>query len=260
MKQTIKQRVQAGEPLYGTWLRMAHPVVVEVLGRSGFDFLHLDMEHGAIGIHELDHLLLATKAVCAPTIVRVPGLSETQIGLALDLGADGVIVPKINNGDDAKRAIQAACFYPLGQRGLGGACRADQFGHFKPQEFTAHANETTVLALQIESKEAVERIDEILEVSGDAVDVFYIGPVDLSQSLGVPGQFEDPLLRETIQWVVKRIRKRGKIVGIHAPNPASIPEFVEMGISYFTCSMDINLLASGAQNLIDMLKPPKAAL
>lgn len=254
MKQHLKQRLQAGEPVFGTWVRIAHATVVEVLGRSGFDFLHLDLEHGPIGIHELNHLLLAAKSVGAPAIVRVPGLNETQIGLALDAGADGVIVPKINNGDDAKRAIQAARFYPLGQRGLGGACRADQFGQWELQAFTAHANETTVLALQIESKEAVERIDEILEVSGDAVDVFYIGPVDLSQSLGVPGQFDDPLLRETIQWVVKRIHKRGKTVGIHAPNPTMIPEFVEIGISYVTSSMDISLLASGAQSLIDLLK------
>ncbi|MGZ4032601.1 MAG: HpcH/HpaI aldolase family protein [Tumebacillaceae bacterium] len=251
----MKERLQAGEMLYGTWVRIPHPVVVEVLGRSGLDFLHIDMEHAAIGTGEIDRLLLAAKTTETPAIVRVPGLDEAMIGRALDLGAAGVIVPKINSGDDAKRAIQAARFHPLGLRGLGGACRADGYGSMSFEQFASTANRSTLLALQIETKQAVERIDEILEISGEAVDVFYIGPADLSQSLGVPGQFDDPLLRETIQWVVKRIQKKGKAVGIHVPSLEMVKSFTDLGIRYITCSFDLGLLSTGAKQLAQLLKP-----
>jgi len=106
-----------------------------------------------------------------------------------------------------------------------------------------------LILVQIESKEAVERLDEILDASGDSVDVYYIGPADLSQSLGIPCQFDHPLLGETIRRITERLRARGKTVGIHAPTADHVVEYAEMGIRYITCSMDIVLLASRAQAL-----------
>jgi len=176
------------------------------------------------------------------------------IGRALDLGAAGVIIPRINDAKDAMAAMRAAFFAPIGQRGLGGACRANGYGALGFQEFATEANRNTNLILQIETKEAVERIDEILEVSEAAVDLYFIGPADLSQSLGVPGQFDDPLLRETIQWVVKRIKKRGKSVGIHLPNPSMLQQYADLGIRYFTSSFDIGILSDGAKGLLKSLQ------
>ncbi|KEO81996.1 HpcH/HpaI aldolase family protein [Tumebacillus flagellatus] len=251
---TLKEQIQAEANVYGTWLRIPHPNLVEILGRSGFDFLHIDMEHGPIGMHELDSMLLAAKATGIPAMVRVPQVEESIIGKALDLGATGVVVPRVNNAHDALEAVNAAFFAPLGQRGLGGACRANDFGKSSFQQFAEEANRQTVLALQIETKEAVERIDEILEVSADATDVYFIGPADLSQSLGVPGQFDNPLLIETIQWVTKRIQKRGKKVGIHLPNPALAPRFAELGIHYFTSSFDLGIVSEGAKLMLQKLK------
>ncbi|MCX7569439.1 aldolase/citrate lyase family protein [Tumebacillus sp. DT12] len=254
---TFKQRLRSEEKLYGTWVRIAHPVIVEVLGRSGLDFLQIDMEHAAIGTGELDRLLLAAKATGVPTMVRVPELGESVIGRALDLGATGIVVPRINSAEEAQQAVHAAFFAPVGQRGLGGACRANDYGAASFRQYAAEANERTTLILQIETKEAVERIDEILDASAAATDLYYIGPADLSQSLGVAGQFDDPLLQETIRWVARRIQKRGKAVGIHVPNPSMIPLFAEWGIRYFTGSFDSGLLAEGAKGWLHAMKQQK---
>ncbi|BCJ85480.1 HpcH/HpaI aldolase family protein [Effusibacillus dendaii] len=250
----IKERLQAGETVIGTWVRIAHPTVIEVLGRAGFDFLHLDMEHGPIGTAELNQLLLACKYMGIPSIVRVPGQDGTIIGRTLDMGASGVIVPQLHNGEEARRIIEAARFYPQGLRGIGGACRADSYGQADTVSFLASANRETILALQVETKQAVERLDEILEVSQDAVDVYYMGPADLSQALGIPGKFDDSLLWETIQWVTKRVRSRGKAVGIQCPDIRLIPQLQEMGIQYITCSMDIGLLSAGAESMLQTIK------
>ncbi|MBL0385661.1 hypothetical protein JJB07_03270 [Tumebacillus sp. ITR2] len=251
---TFKQQLLSGNSLYGTWLRIPHPTIVEIIGRSGFDFLHLDMEHGPIGNNEVDTLLLAANATGTPTLVRVPHVDESLIGRVLDLGATGVIIPRINGAKDAQAAISAAFFAPMGQRGLGGACRANGYGAVGFQEFATQANDTTNLILQIETKQAVERIDEILEVSAAAVDLYFIGPADLSQSLGVPGQFDDPLLQETIQWLVKRIKKRGKEIGIHLPHPSMRQHYADLGIRYFTSSFDIGIVSEGAKSLLKACK------
>lgn len=246
----LKERLRSGETVLGTWLRIPHPMVMEVVGRSGFDFVHLDMEHGPIGTGELDHLLLAAKAIGIPAVVRVPGQEGTLIGRTLDMGAAGVIVPQVNSGEEAERVIKAGRFYPEGVRGLGGACRADHYGGYSFQEFAASANANTLLAIQIESKEAVDNLDEILEVSKQSIDVFFVGPADLSQSLGVPGQFHAPVLWETIRSVIKRVRAQGKAVGIHAPDVGLIKELTEMGIQYITYSFDIGFLAEGAKEAV----------
>lgn len=246
----LKERLRAGETAVGTWLRIPHPVVMEVVGRSGFDFVHIDMEHGPIGTGELDHLLLAARASNIPAVVRVPGQEGTMIGRTLDMGAAGVIVPQVNTGEEAERVIKAARFHPQGLRGLGGACRADQYGGISFQKFAASANEDTMLAVQIESKEAVDHLDDILNAAQQSVDVFFIGPADLSQSLGVPGQFTAPVLWETIRSVVKQIRSRGYTVGIHTPDARLIKELTEMGIQYVTYSFDIGFLAEGAKEAV----------
>ncbi|GIM45867.1 2-keto-3-deoxy-L-rhamnonate aldolase [Collibacillus ludicampi] len=250
----IRERLRAGETLYGTWLRIPHPIVMEVLGQSGFDFIHVDMEHGPIGTGELGNLLLAAKAVNTPAIVRLPGKEGSLIGRTLDMGASGVIIPQVNNGEEAAQVIKAARFHPLGKRGMGGACRADGYGKLGFHEFASVSNEQTLLVLQIETKEAVERLDEILDISGDSVDVFYIGPADLSQSLGIPGNFDDSLFQRTLQWVVKRVRSRGKILGIHAASVQAAKEFAALGIQYINCSIDIELLVKGAKELAEQLK------
>ncbi|MFO7291208.1 4-hydroxy-2-oxoheptanedioate aldolase [Planifilum fulgidum] len=244
----LKEKLASKGAVFGTWIRIPHPMVVEAIAAAGFDFVHLDQEHGPIGTAELDQLILAAKASGIPAVVRVPGKDGTRIGQALDLGAEGVIIPHVASGEDVRSVVRAGRFHPRGMRGVAGGCRADGYGTLPFAEVSEAADRRLIL-VQIESKEAVERLDEILDASGDSVDVYYIGPADLSQSLGIPCQFDHPLLGETIRRITERLRARGKTVGIHAPTADHVVEYAEMGIRYITCSMDIVLLASRAQAL-----------
>jgi 2-keto-3-deoxy-L-rhamnonate aldolase RhmA len=246
----LKERLRNGEVLFGTWVRIPHPSIIEALGTCDLDFIHIDMEHGPIGTHDVNPLLLAAMAVGIPAMVRVPGVDAAVIGRTLDMGACGVIVPQVNTVEEVKRVIEAARFYPLGHRGLGGACRADGYGKYGMAEFSAMANDHTLLAVQIESKQAVDHLDEILEVSKDAVDLFFIGPADLSQSLGIPGQFTHPLLQETIEKVIRKVCAKGKIAGIHVADPQQAKQYRAMGVRYVSCSFDIGLLIAGAKTLL----------
>lgn len=245
----LKETLASKGAVFGTWIRIPHPMAVEAIASAGFDFVHLDQEHGPIGTAELDQLILAAKASGIPAVVRVPGKDGTRIGRALDLGAEGVIIPHVTSGEDVRSIVRAGRFHPAGMRGVAGGCRADGYGTLPFVEVSEAAERRLILAVQIESKEAVERLDEILDASGDSVDVFYIGPADLSQSLGIPCQFDHPLLNETIRRITERLRARGKTVGIHAPTMAHGVEYAKMGIRYITCSMDIVLLASRAEAL-----------
>ncbi len=243
----LKEKLAAGETVYGTWVRIPHPSVVEVLAGSGFDFLHIDMEHGVIGIAELDHLLLGARASRIPAVVRVPGLDATRIGGALDMGAAGVIVPQVDRPEETRLVVEAAQFHPRGMRGMAGSCRADGYGSRDHDMFAAESNRDTLLAIQVESREAVENLDAILEIAADDLDVIFIGPADLSQSLGAPARFDDSYLQETIRQVTQRVRSRGLAVGIHAPTPELAKRFADMGIQYIAFSMDSALLATGAK-------------
>lgn len=245
----LKEKLASGETVFGTWIRIPHPMVVEVIASAGFDFVHLDQEHGPIGTAELDQLLVAAKASRIPAVVRIPGKDGTRIGRSLDMGADGVIIPHVEKGEDVRSVVRAARFHPAGMRGVAGGCRADGYGSLSFADFSKEADRRTLLAVQIESKEAVERLDEILEASGDSVDVYYIGPADLSQSLGVPCQFDHPLLNETIRRIADHLRSSGKTAGIHAPTMDHAMEYAKMGIRYITCSMDVVLLSSNAGSL-----------
>ncbi|GGE24467.1 4-hydroxy-2-oxovalerate aldolase [Marinithermofilum abyssi] len=248
----LKQRLAAGETVVGTWLRIPHPTVIEVLAKSGLDFIHVDMEHGPIGIESMDRLLLAAKGSRIPAVVRVPGLDATGIGSALDLGAAGVIVPRINRIEETVQAVRAARYYPCGERGVAGDCRANGYGTEDFAAYAAESNRNTLLALQIESKEAVEQLDGMLE-AGDAVDLFFIGPADLSQSLGIPCRFDHPLLLDTIRQIAGKVRSTGKAVGIHAPTAELAREFFGMGVQYVTVSFDIGFLSTGAKEWMKKL-------
>lgn len=243
----LKEKLAAGKTVYGTWVRIPHPSVVEVLAGTGVDFVHIDMEHGPIGVDGLDRLLLAAQASRIPAVVRVPGLDVTRIGGSLDMGAAGVIVPRVDSAHEATLAVRASRFHPRGMRGMAGDCRADGYGS---RDFTALATESNrepLLAIQIESREAVEHLEEILDVGKDDIDVIYIGPADLSQSLGVPGRFDNPSLLNTIRHVTERARAKGKAVGIHSPSPELAQEFAQMEIQYITVSIDTAMLAAGAK-------------
>lgn len=239
-EQSLCSRLQAGESLIGTFVASRDPGGCELLGWLGFDVLCIDAEHGAMGIETIERLVSACEHTPCTAIVRVAGNEEVAIATALDAGAAGVLVPRVETAADVERALRAARYPPAGRRGLGPG-RAARYGPEIPS-YRARANDELLLAVQVETAEAVERLPELLDVEG--VDLYFVGPGDLGCSLGIddPG---DPTLRATVASVIERIRAAGRVAGVFAATPADAASWREHGAQLVLLGSDYSLLSRG---------------
>ena len=225
--------------------------MVEAAGYSGLDFAILDMEHGPIGLETLLNHVSATDNTPMLSIVRVNGHDSDMIGSVLDTGADGVQVPNISSADQARRAVEAARFHPEGNRGVCRFVRAAEFGTMDRDEYLASANKTIVV-LQVEGLEGIGNLDEILEVSG--IDVLFVGPYDLSQSVGKPGQVDDPEVLELIGTIAGKATARGVALGVFTDTDESLRSMAGMGFSYLAHSVDQNIFSQACSRIWSILE------
>src|SRR5918995_2956478 len=185
----IKEKMRRGDPSMGTWLSMAHPSIAEILAMAGYDWVVVETEHTAIDVSEVLRLIIAIEQRGSVPLVRLAWNDPIQAKAVLDSGAAGVLVPMVNTKADAELAVAMTKYPPLGYRGIGLA-RAQGYGE-DFDEYVKRANDDTLLMVIIEHKDAVANIEEILSVPG--IDGTFIGPYDLSMSLGIPGQLDHPL-------------------------------------------------------------------
>jgi len=209
----------------------------------GFDFVILDLEHSALTISQLEDLVRAADVVNLATIVRVPENNPTQIQRALDTGASGVQVPGIQSVDELKQAACAARYHPHGSRGLAFSHRAARFGSVNKDQYLEQCNSDTIVVAHVESKEAVEQLSEWTAVPG--IDVLFIGPVDLTQSLGIPGAVGDPTVQETIDRAIARIQGPA-VPGIFAGTVSEALKYCRKGVRYVALSSEQGLMARAA--------------
>jgi 4-hydroxy-2-oxoheptanedioate aldolase len=241
----LQARFADGEPVYGSNLMFPSVQMVEVIGRLGFDWVLIDCEHGAISLESLDALAVAADAAGIAAIVRPPSNDPVAIARVLDRGVQGVQIPHIDTPDDARRAVAAAKYHPLGERGLAPGTRTSGYGlAFEPPEFVAQSNRDVLVVAQIEHKDAVANLEAIVAVEG--IDVFFVGTTDLSLSLGHPGQFEVPVVRDAIDYCFETIRAAGKVAG-STGNAATLKRFRERGVLYAYTPL-FALLADGANH------------
>ena len=229
----------------GLFAKGLDPAFAEAAGLGGADFVILDREHGPASLAQIHDLVRAVKAGGARAFVRVPANLPHEIGGALDSGADGVLVPNVPDAAAAQAAIEAARFHPLGKRGTCRFVRAADYG--LQDDYFAAANRAT-LVLQVEGREAVAQLDEILALDG--FDVLFVGPYDLSQSLGVPGRIDAPDVIETISDIVARAGKAGKRVGIFCDTPDGLARWREAGIQFIACSVDVAIYREAVGRLL----------
>jgi 4-hydroxy-2-oxoheptanedioate aldolase len=238
----MKARFERGEPAYGLNLMFPSPQIVEMIGKLGFDWVFIDLEHGSITIDQLDLLVMAADAAGITPIVRPSSNDPVAIGQVLDRGAQGIQVPHVDNADDARRAVAAARYHPLGERGLAGGTRASGYGvGFKPKDFIEASNREILVCVQLEHRNALAHIDEILKVEG--VDVFFVGPMDLSLSFGKPGEFESPEVRDALAHLFSRIKAAGKVAGTSG-SPATLRRYRDEGVQYLYTHLQ-TLLSEG---------------
>jgi 4-hydroxy-2-oxoheptanedioate aldolase len=242
---TLKEKLKKGEKVAGPWCIIPSATIIEIIAQSGIDFVIVDMEHGAHSFEGLENMLRAAECRGCGTLVRVARNNESDILHALDLGADGVIIPHIQTRSDAEKAIGYTKYYPLGSRGFSPFTRAGGYSrNFSPQ-FSSIQNDRTILCLILEGSEGIENLDDILSINniGNAIDIIYIGAYDLSQALGVPGQVDHPLVRNTLSQCIRKINERGVASGGYvAKNLDDLRWMSEMGMQFITLLPDCTII------------------
>jgi 2-dehydro-3-deoxyglucarate aldolase/4-hydroxy-2-oxoheptanedioate aldolase len=239
---TFAERLRAGERLVGTIVTLPAPSVSELLSQSGLDWLWIDTEHAPIDGAAAQMLLQAARIPC---VVRTADGSEPTLKKALDMGADGVIVPLVNTAEQA-RAIVACCKYPPTGRRAVGLVRAQDYG-FNLEETVRTANERTSVIVQIEHIEGVRNIDAICAVPG--IDAVFVGPFDLSGSMGLTGQVTHPEVQQAIARVRAAAQKAGRRLGIYGHTPDRALPFLEQGYTLIAVGMDTSLLGAAAREV-----------
>lgn len=251
-KNPLKQALSEKRQTYGSWITLAHPLIPEILAVAGFDWLVVDMEHSSIGLNELLPLIISIEANNMVPLVRVGENSPNLIKRVMDAGSYGVIVPNVNSAQEAKAAINAVKYPPVGTRGVG-LYRAQKFGR-NFEEYKKWLLEESVVIVQIEHFDAVENIDKILSTPG--LDAFMIGPYDLSGSLGKPGVFDDPEYNEVMRKITSAAKKQDIPMGFHSAS--SDPKEAEMwqvqGYKFLAFCLDSVFLCDAASKALSILK------
>jgi 4-hydroxy-2-oxoheptanedioate aldolase len=240
----MKQKLLAGEPVFGMSMMIPSPQVVEIAAELGFDWVLLDCEHGTLSLESVELLCMAADAHGITPIARPAVNAPEAIAPLLDRGAMGVQVPHVNDAGDARRAVEAVKFYPQGKRGMAAGTRPSRYGlSGSVAAYAEQANRETLVCVQLEDFEAIQNADEILAVDG--VDVFFVGPSDLSQSMGFVGRPDAPEVKSVIDATLAKIVAAGKIAGMPA-TARSVATLRERGGLYVYTHLPV-LLASGAQ-------------
>ena len=250
-KNLAKEKILNGDTAYGVFCTFYAPEIVEMVGHLGFDFALLDAEHGPSGVESCEHMVRAAETVGIDAYIRVGMNIRQNILRYLDIGAMGILLPMINSKAEAEAVVEAVKYRPQGKRGLAGVRVAD-YGLTVPlNEYTARANEETLVSIQIETMDAVNNLDEILSVEG--VDIFFIGPMDLSVSMGYIGQPNHPEVQKMIEKVVGRIRSAGKSAGTVAYTHEALIKAKERGFQYIVHSVG-PLLAKSARAYLELAR------
>ena len=212
---TMKAKLRAGEPALGLSVMIPSPQLVEMAAGLGFDWVLIDCEHGTIGLETVELMVMAAEASGVTPIVRPRSRDAQDILQVMDRGAAGVQVPHVTSAADARAAVEAVKFHPMGKRSLAAGTRASGYGYRgSAGSFVEEANRESLVCVQIEDEEAVHNIDEILTV--DHVDVFFIGPSDLSQSMGHPGNPKAEPVAWAIESTLRKIVAAGRTPGMPA--------------------------------------------
>lgn len=247
----FRKKLKNGEDVYGPFVKTEDPMFVEIIGLSGFDFVILDMEHGPVSLQQQQNNIRASISRDLLPIVRVKDINENTIGSVLDIGACGIQVPQVKNAFQAKQVVEFSKFYPFGMRGVCRFVRAADYSAMDRSQYFEDSRDILII-IQLEGEEAIANLDEILSVEG--IDILFIGPYDLSQSLGVPGKINDPLVIEKVSEITEKAKKRGKIVGTFVDTIPNTIKWREAGIQYLSYNTDAGIFREACSTILQRLR------
>lgn len=247
----LKKKLYQGEAAIGTFMAYSSPEIVEILGISGMDFVVIDCEHGPFSVESTTNLIRAAELRGLTPITRVTCNSETNILRSLDVGAHGIQVPQVNCKEAAQQVISSAKYHPIGKRGVA-IPRAIEFGTIDILKAYEEANEQTLVVVHCETEECYQNLDEILAVP--EIDVVFLGPFDMSQSLNIPQQFDHPKMIEVTNSVLSKTKAAGKIPGIYAGTAAQAKMRIAQGFQYVAIGMVETVVANSFRAIVEEVK------
>ncbi|MEN2977056.1 HpcH/HpaI aldolase/citrate lyase family protein [Tistrella bauzanensis] len=249
-RNTFKRRLAAGEVLNGFWLSLASPVASEALSLAGFDWLLFDGEHAPVDVAGIQPLLQAAATGTAAAVVRPAWNDKVLIKRLLDIGAQTLLVPFVQTADEAAAAVSASRYPPHGVRGVAGATRASRYG--LTDDYFAVANQEICVLVQVETGEALARLEEIAAVEG--VDGVFIGPSDLAASMGHLGRPGHPEVQQALEDAARRIAATGKAPGILATNAADARRYLGWGYRFVAAGVDLGVMVGGARAMLQAVR------
>jgi 4-hydroxy-2-oxoheptanedioate aldolase len=242
----FKHAIAAGQQQLGLWSSLSSNYTVEVIAGSGFDWILIDTEHSPNDLESVLAQLQAAAPYPTHPIVRVAWNDTVLIKRYLDAGVQSLLVPFVQNADEARAAVAATRYPPLGVRGVAGTTRANRFG--RVPDYARRAHEELCVLLQVETRQALDNIEEICAVEG--VDGVFIGPADLHASLGHTGETGNPAVVPMIEDAIRRIRKAGKAPGVLTGVEAEVRRYIAAGCLFTAVGSDVGVLARGTEQLL----------
>ena len=246
--QSLKQRLRAGEQVLGTMVTtFTSPDIARLLQNCGFDFFIVDCEHGAFTTREVANIIAEARGIGMPALVRIPVMRRVHALKFMEMGASGLLLPNTESAEQARMLVDCTKYAPLGHRGVSLSRPHTDFKKVNGPEYMRRANDETILMCQIESREGVEHIEEILDVEG--IDVGFIGPNDMTQDYGILGRFDDPQIVAAFERIIAAAKARGKYAGAHFGKAEPLIPWLSRGMQINMWNSDEGLLCLGAAGI-----------
>jgi 2-keto-3-deoxy-L-rhamnonate aldolase RhmA len=246
MKCDLKKRLADGKTLLGTWITIGHADVPDILEEAGFDWFVFDMEHAPLGPESVSGLVQVLDPSVTCPLVRVGAVEQYLVKSALDLGAHGIVCPLINSAEEARRAVSFAKYPPMGIRGVAPRKAADYGSTFS--DYIRTANDATVVVAQIETRQALSSLDDIVSTPG--VDVAFVGPTDMTMSLGLADDRGNPKVVDALKQVVRSCSRHDRAPGVLAASPEEAVRDVSLGFRFIGLGSDVRFLTAGAREFL----------
>jgi 4-hydroxy-2-oxoheptanedioate aldolase len=255
-KNPLKQKIMNGETAFGLYICVPSPALVELAGYAGYDFVRIDISHSPLDTSLLENMVRAAEVSGITATARVE-FNPIQIAALLEMGFQGLVVPGVESVETAQEIVRAARFHPMGDRGIFSATRVGKYGYISGKDYLEWSNEEVLLGVQIESKEAVDKMDEILSVKG--IDMIMSGRHDLAKSFGLTGQASHPTVLEAEQKIYSAALRHGKSICVHmdplATNLAdNITQWKNKGAQVFTLGHDATLIRKAFEKPIEIAR------
>lgn len=244
----LRERIRSGEKVFGTFLQIGDPTMVEVLGRAGADFAIVDFEHGGSARDSVASLARAGDVVGLPLLVRLSPDELSRCSQMLDAGISGVLVPRVTTPEQAEEAVNAARYGPLGDRGTCPGIRASDYGWLEWKDHEARADQRTIVAVALEGAAGLAAAHRVAVVPG--IDFLFVGVFDLAHSLGHPGEVEHPEVIAALVGIVEKATASGVAVGTWAPDPNVARRWAALGATVITVSTDVILWRGACTDLL----------